>query len=204
MPPPRSVVRGFTLSEVLITLGIVGIVATITIPTIISKYKHAETTTRLKKFHSTMQQMILKAREEHGEVNTWNRNVPHEQFLRTYFAPYLEHIQLKDDTIIFKDSTILTIKNYNPGCVDMVYDTNGNRKPNKEGYDKYRFLICPKETPEWCGNIGYCTYRQEAYKNNRSRLLYCCKYQTCGAGLTCSSLLEYDNWEFKKDYPHKF
>lgn len=49
---------GFTLAEVLITLGIIGIVAAITIPGLITKYRRSVVETKLKKFYSTMNQAI--------------------------------------------------------------------------------------------------------------------------------------------------
>ena len=41
--------RAFTLAEVLITLGIIGIVAALTIPTLIGDYRNKERSVRLKK-----------------------------------------------------------------------------------------------------------------------------------------------------------
>ena len=38
----------FTLAEVLITLGIIGIVAAMTIPTLLAKYQEKQTVTKLK------------------------------------------------------------------------------------------------------------------------------------------------------------
>ena len=38
----------FTLAEVLITLGIIGVVAALTIPTLISKYQEKQTIVKLK------------------------------------------------------------------------------------------------------------------------------------------------------------
>ena len=46
----------FTLAEVLITLGIVGVVAALTLPVLISKYKHKELETRFKKSYSLISQ----------------------------------------------------------------------------------------------------------------------------------------------------
>lgn len=43
---------GFTLAEVLITLGIIGVVSAITIPSLISKYEKQATVTKLKKGNS--------------------------------------------------------------------------------------------------------------------------------------------------------
>ena len=43
-------IRAFTLAEVLITLGIIGIVAAMTFPILMTKYNYKITETRLKKF----------------------------------------------------------------------------------------------------------------------------------------------------------
>lgn len=40
---------GFTLAEVLITLGIIGVVAALTMPSVINDYKEKETIAKLKK-----------------------------------------------------------------------------------------------------------------------------------------------------------
>ena len=51
MPPVFSK-TGFTLAEVLITLGIIGVVAALTIPSLMTAYNKHITETRLKKFYS--------------------------------------------------------------------------------------------------------------------------------------------------------
>ena len=50
--------RGFTLAEVLITLGIIGVVAAMTIPMLIINYQKRLTLTRLKKTYSQLNQVI--------------------------------------------------------------------------------------------------------------------------------------------------
>ena len=49
----------FTLAEVLITLGIIGIVAAMTIPTLINKKQKAEIETQLKENYSIIQQSLI-------------------------------------------------------------------------------------------------------------------------------------------------
>ena len=44
-----KITRAFTLAEVLITLGIIGIISAITIPTLIIKYQKMVTLNKLKK-----------------------------------------------------------------------------------------------------------------------------------------------------------
>ena len=62
---------GFTLAEVLITLGIIGIVAAMTMPTLIQNYKRNVLETRISKFASVYQQAVRMAEAEHGELQYW-------------------------------------------------------------------------------------------------------------------------------------
>ena len=57
---------GFTLAEVLITLGIIGVVAAMTIPTISHNIQHAVFKNQFKKFYSTFYQAILATNTRHG------------------------------------------------------------------------------------------------------------------------------------------
>lgn len=50
--------NGFTLAEVLITLGIIGVVAAITIPNLISKYQQIQWRTTYKKVYSSINQVM--------------------------------------------------------------------------------------------------------------------------------------------------
>ena len=59
--------KGFTLSEVLITLGIVGVVASMTIPAVIRKYRENTTVAQLQKFYTTMNQALKRSELDNGE-----------------------------------------------------------------------------------------------------------------------------------------
>ncbi len=50
--------KAFTLAEVLITLGIIGVVAAMTLPSLITKYKDKELATRAKKAYSAISQAV--------------------------------------------------------------------------------------------------------------------------------------------------
>ena len=50
--------RGFTLAEVLITLGIIGVVAAITIPNLMTHFQQEQTVTKLKKAYSVIIKLI--------------------------------------------------------------------------------------------------------------------------------------------------
>ncbi len=76
MPPPDNIglkfFRAFTLAETLITLAIIGVVAALTMPSVIQHHKKQEASARLKKFYSMMQQAILLSETENGQVWDWN------------------------------------------------------------------------------------------------------------------------------------
>ena len=58
--------KAFTLAEVLITLVIIGVIAAMTIPTLINKTQKQETVSRVKKAYSTLQSSIHKMALDKG------------------------------------------------------------------------------------------------------------------------------------------
>ena len=67
---PRK--AAFTLAEVLITLGIIGVVAAMTLPTLIAKYQKQEVVTKLKRVYSVMNQAIQMSEAINGEAKYWD------------------------------------------------------------------------------------------------------------------------------------
>lgn len=56
-----NLTSAFTLAEVLITLGIIGVVAAITIPTLVNNIQDQQWKTAYKKAYSTLSQALLSA-----------------------------------------------------------------------------------------------------------------------------------------------
>ena len=63
--------KAFTLAEVLVTLGIIGVVAAMTMPMLIANQKEKATVTKLKKSYSILNQAYIRAVNEHGEFKDW-------------------------------------------------------------------------------------------------------------------------------------
>ena len=87
----------FTLAEVLITLAIIGIVAAITIPGIVHKYKKTEVETKLKRFYAMSNQAIQLSEIENGPKESWVfqggegcSTGYEERCLRAFWEKYLE------------------------------------------------------------------------------------------------------------------
>ena len=64
--------NGFTLAEVLITLGVIGVVAALTLPSVISKFQNQAYLAALKKSYSTIQNAHLRVVGEYGEPSEWD------------------------------------------------------------------------------------------------------------------------------------
>ncbi len=65
----------FTLAEVLITLGVIGIVAAMTIPTLVNSYKEKQRVTQLKKAYSVLNQAFTMAVADYGTPDNWGLTI---------------------------------------------------------------------------------------------------------------------------------
>ena len=109
----------FTLAEVLITLGIIGIVAALTMPALMSGYRKQVAETRLKKFYSSMNQLILLSEADNGPREFWDEQ-PRETYdvdedgnqdrtqeskmvpwFNKYIKPYIKSLDAKVDPNLY-------------------------------------------------------------------------------------------------------
>ena len=206
----------FTLAEVLITLGIIGVVAAMTMPVLTASSRKSEYSARLKKYYSSMQQAVLLYNQDHNMLPE-DCPIPDDgydslkSFWDTRFAPYFSNVisiekDNEDDPLIrLADGTSLKIRK--GAVVDIIYDVNGDKAPNQDGKDRYWFLL-NKGTfsaygwTEDIGTVHVPDEDEEPYTkdmNDRDNVLRLCKK----SGSFCSQLLLLDGWEFKNDYPNK-
>ncbi|MDR1326843.1 MAG: type II secretion system GspH family protein [Heliobacteriaceae bacterium] len=83
--------KGFTLAEVLITLGIIGIVAALTMPSLVTKYKEKETVVKLKKVYSILDNAMKMAINEQGVIaDQWGLVYGEPQTFVDIISPYLK------------------------------------------------------------------------------------------------------------------
>ncbi|CDE43771.1 general secretion pathway protein G [Clostridium sp. CAG:768] len=94
---------GFTLAEVLITLGIIGVVAALTIPTLIENYQKRQVVESLKIAYSIFLGVIEKAKLDYGDVENWDWNLlssdraptDGNEFVNKYIIPYIKVVPAK-------------------------------------------------------------------------------------------------------------
>lgn len=211
------------MAEVLITLGIIGIIAAMTLGIIIDKYQKVVTANKLKKFYSLMQQAITLTSKDYGELIEWLPTAEHktsdgfEKWYNLYIGKHLQTIsQKKLDNTFYQVGLIdgSGFVGYNGVgvvyifyCTELKYCADENT-PNKnvfDGRNSFLFEILKTDT----NKAEFITSHIQAHRMTREELLESCKYGNWdnpensieNKRHTCTRLIEYDGWEIKSDYP---
>ena len=208
----------FTLAEVLITLGIIGVVAAMTLPTLIQNYQKKVAAVQLKHFSSLIQQAnkAYTAQEIIKSVDYMDYIAPKNpdsmmDYFNIYFKPYIKvnEVEKKEARILIK------FANGTGAYLQKINDCP--LEPDNLTCETY-FIFCPK--------VKYCETINEAAINTRTFgvdgkntfLMYTggtapsvYKYNkwtraqlveaATDSAVHCSSLIEFDNWEIKDDNP---
>ena len=167
---PARLLAGFTLAEVLITLGIIGIVAAMTLPSVIGKYQKKVTVERLKKVYTSLSQAVLYSVKDNDEIEYWDFDgIDAQEFMDRYIVPYLADIQTleppdsnaperRSKTYAFADGmTLYGWLWHHPrvkGFLMINVDINGDKKPNVYGRDKFIFHVFSQKANWYNGGHG--------------------------------------------------
>lgn len=127
----KNLKNGFTLAEVLLTLAIVGIVAAVTVPSLMADIQSADTVARLKKAQSVMQEAVKLSMLADGvsELSQGNTTSPGSLWYR--IAPYLS---------------------FSKNCGYQTFASDQDCFPNN-----YKFLNPAVTTAFYCGTGGDTT-----------------------------------------------
>ena len=90
-----SRLAAFTLAEVLITLGIIGVVAAMTMPSLITAKQEKATISIIKKNYSIFANALLMAQNDNGELYTWGitKDADGLNLVSSNLKPYLKIIE---------------------------------------------------------------------------------------------------------------
>ena len=222
---------GFTLAEVLITLGIIGIVASLTIPMLIQDYRNNVAETRLKKFYSTMNQAIALSINDNGDVETWdyfnheihdkdentiNRTYDHDKSFQKYLAPYLKIVDKKETTVdgekrilyFFEDgSAFMYARHENRDLIFFPKNPeNCIKQKNRTGVCSFKFEFYPIENAFWWKYMYNKGMEASMFNwNGNKNMLYNDTDRGCrnGNGTYCTAIIYLNNWKIPKDYPKR-
>lgn len=209
---------GFTLAEVLITLGVIGVVAAMTLPTLIQNYQKQVTINRLKETYSILSQAIKMSELDNGDVSEWNYPEAtvqsHIDWINKYLAPYMKNIQIEDGqfesypraNIKLANGTIVQIWN-NRSSTEVHAFVMFSDKPIN-GKTKFVFKIgTPGKNALFKDKKGIRPYDYtDGYTGNDIRTIlkdaptFGC-HKDDSSKMLCTALIMYDGWKIEKDYP---
>lgn len=86
--------NAFTLAEVLITLAIIGVVAALTIPAVVKKYKETQTVSQLKKAYSTLSQATSMVVAQYGPIESLNFTDGDDNAIESIFLTYKPYLHI--------------------------------------------------------------------------------------------------------------
>ena len=149
----------FTLAEVLITLAIIGIVAAMTIPTLVSNYKQKVLNNQFKKTYAMLNEALLNAQSQLGYFPNCYYSVDNS------FLVFSGCAELSDKFwTLFKVSKICDGKAFERGCIpeyegmDTVLNANNPDAEVPDGYEDYGDYA----------SIGCGNFRKNAILNDRT------------------------------------
>ena len=158
------------MAEVLITLGILGVVIAMTLPSLIQQYQKREITVALEKMYTTLMQAAntYQALNE-VYITDFDTSLSAKDFMETYFNPFLNiSMVCKDDKdcwegkrqskaidqttdikldygVILADGRILGVTKHNGGVL-FFFDADGPSGFNRSGHDIFNYFLINART----------------------------------------------------------
>jgi prepilin-type N-terminal cleavage/methylation domain-containing protein len=220
--------KAFTLAEVLITLGIIGIVAALTIPNLIIKYQKRATGARLKQAYAILMNTIRQSENEQGGPLSDEEIKNSYNHYRNDMAGYFKKnfVQYMSGVTLVKSST----RDWNPVtpsgyatyfltfysgayCLNngmcfvfinnqlfnyIIVDLNGPSKPNKVGHDVFYFMLHCADKGAYIDGLTYGVSKTKSIDDIYSK--------TCSStagdwdnGAGCTELVIRNNWQIPDD-----
>lgn len=201
---------GFTLAEVLLTLGVIGVVAAITIPTLISNYQKKVISVSLKKAYATISNGFRLSEVNNGPYSEWPQGslLDYDTFWNVYINPYFTGSKIcstmtkgcgyNSESPEFRKQWSGAFWNCATGASELLFQladgtvilypkfTNG---PNGEIWYSYILFV------DVNGPKGPNTYCKDVFPFNR------------GNGklepIDCTLTIVENGWEFPDDYPYR-
>ena len=220
----------FTLAEVLITLGIIGIVAAMTLPTLIQANKNKEIEAKLKKFYSAMNQAIMLSESENGDYKYWTgtyKSAGVENFLDKYIKPYLIALKITRFDSYGGDNVMYYFSDGSAfGCKDGGTQLDVYYFPNAKNFNKENFaqimedgtlvrtdsgvtyfafmFVNPDNAPRRLQNKKFEPYQKYLYTLSESAFKQG-SFGCTNAGLRgyCTVWIQYNGWTIPENYPFK-
>ena len=220
MNSPKTL--AFTLAEVLITLGIIGVVAALTIPGLMTAHKKHVTATKLERAVSVITQAIRLSENENGQMENWNKDLNYEEFINTYFRPFMNIMQVCSSSNRCGYVAGYKQLDGNYGIYDSPFNNDRHGILTADGFvyfyakqgdgnagnDKIIIVdINGSEKPNQLGKDVFFFIRDEdadsiiPYGGDKTFNQIKSNCSATGLGLYCAAWIRQNGWKIPSDYP---
>ena len=219
----------FTLAEVLITLAIIGVVAAMTIPTLIFNYNKKVIETRLARFYSIMNNAVALSEVDNGPKTSWNFVLEEKDengdyinqlsktsnFVDKYLLPYLKVVKVENSVFNTLDVSVYYLTDGSAFCITSVdshhiyfFPQNVKKCLEKNvdgrGICHFPFAFLPAQTLQYNHkyhfNKGIEPYKF-AWDGNTETFLTGSRYSCDSNGMYCTALIQANGWKIPDNYP---
>lgn len=161
--------RAFTLAEVLVTLGIIGVVSAMTVPTLMQNHQRKVYVAQLHKVYNELSQVLLQYQTDRNAVNLSEAGLNNAQAVYDMITNYMKVVNTCDivttpcfstaykyldgsnegsfdrnfKSFVLASGASIRIKYANWGNILLfcLVDTNGMKGPNIFGRDAFIFYV---------------------------------------------------------------
>ena len=155
----RKCAGGFTLAEVLVTLGIIGVVSAMTIPTLMQNHQRKVYVTQLHKVYNEFQQAATAQMTDRNAINLTEAGVRSDAGMKTFLQNQFKVV--KDCTGTPSNCFADSYTNMNGGAVTAYADTTAPCFVLASGaticakYNPSKRLIIDSDSPLAVLNVNY-------------------------------------------------
>ena len=223
--------KAFTMAEVLITLGIIGIVAAMTLPSLIAKHQKKVLVTKLKKTYTTLSQALIQSQLVNGPFDTWpsGKNIADaEDYFNLYYKPYFNGVQICKMAVDCGYETDQPWKNIKGNTITWGLQSKSSRiffilndgtavfiprnTTDEQGKPTYVSVIYVDVNGYLSPNVLGKDVFQFRMDNKNTLRPYCynqtseyinsnCTKDSSGLDNCCTDKIMADGWDIKDDYP---
>ena len=198
----------------LITLGVIGIVAAMTIPNLVQSYKKKVVETKLVNFYSTINQAFQLSEIDNGQAITWEKIPKDEEGMKDwygkYLLPYIKSPKVESSTnekesdikIYFPDGSFL--RYYGDNSILQYYI---DKFEGKAGETWFYFSFAPFTSSQVVAKNKLVIPYMNDVNNNIDTIKENCGGKAIngiGGRAYCTYWIMLNGWKIPENYPYKF
>ena len=133
--------KGFTLAEILVALGIVGVIASLTLPVVVKNIQRQTNESRLEVSVMNLENALTSMLTHESVVDLTETESWQKKTFIDDLENYIQISILNNTTFQMKNGTRVEFPENLEEDMQITIDVNGNDGPNTENYDVFYYTV---------------------------------------------------------------